>query len=48
MWRYVFAAFLMIHGFVHPHPVWLAPAKVDAPFQADHSWLFGSGAAPHV
>lgn len=46
MWQYVFAAFLIIHGFVHL-AVWLAPAKIDAPFQADHSWLFGSGAAPH-
>lgn len=46
MWEYVFAAFLIMHGLVHL-AVWLAPAKIDAPFQADHSWLIGSGATPH-
>jgi len=46
MWEFVFAAFLVIHGLVHL-TVWLAPATVDAPFRADHSWLLGSGETPH-
>lgn len=46
MWEYLFAAFLIVHGLVHL-AVWLAPAIEDAPFQADRSWLLGSGDTSH-
>lgn len=45
MWRFLFIGFLVAHGVVHLMMwVWVAkpePGKA-APFDASHSWLFGT------
>jgi hypothetical protein len=43
MWRFLFIAFLIAHGGVHV-AIWATPKPKDqkVPFDASHSWLFGS------
>ena len=49
MWRFLFIAFLIAHGLVHL-AIWLMPKPPDqkAPFDPDHSWLFGDQKAVAV
>lgn len=41
MWRFIFIAFLIAHGALHP-AIWGTPPKEDAPFDVHRSWLLGS------
>jgi lysylphosphatidylglycerol synthetase-like protein (DUF2156 family) len=49
VWRFLFIAFLIAHGLVHL-VIWLMPKPPDqqAPFDPDHSWLFGEQKAVAV
>jgi len=42
MWRFVFIAFLILHGALHA-AIWATPKQEgrDIPFDASHSWLLG-------
>jgi hypothetical protein len=42
MWRFVFIAFLILHGAIHA-AIWATPKQEgrDIPFDASHSWLLG-------
>jgi hypothetical protein len=43
VWRFLFIAFLIAHGGVHV-AIWATPKPKDqkVPFDASHSWVFGS------
>ena len=40
MIRFLLGAFMVTHGLVTAF-IWVSPAKADAPFRANHSWLVG-------